>query len=53
MGETMTPIPKGVFKKYYHNPNARVAQNYYVIEDLVQTPCAMFSLDPDFMRRMK
>jgi hypothetical protein len=27
MGETMTRIPKGVFKKSSHNPNVRVAQN--------------------------
>jgi hypothetical protein len=25
MGETMTCIPKGAFKKSSHNPNARVA----------------------------
>jgi hypothetical protein len=45
MGETMTHIPKGVFKKDSHNPNARAAQNYYVVEDLAQTPCAMSSLE--------
>jgi hypothetical protein len=27
LGETMTHIPKGVFKKSSHNPNARVSQN--------------------------
>jgi hypothetical protein len=26
LGETMTHIPKGVFKKASHNPNARVSQ---------------------------
>jgi hypothetical protein len=45
LGETMNFIPKGVFKKASHNPNARVTQNYYVVEDLFQTPCAMFALE--------
>jgi hypothetical protein len=31
MGEIMTHIPKGAFKKSSHNPNARVAHNYFVI----------------------
>jgi hypothetical protein len=34
LGETMTCIPKGTFKKSSHNPNARAAQNYSVVEDL-------------------
>jgi hypothetical protein len=41
----MTRIPKGTFKKASHNPNARDAQNYYVVEDLSQTPCAMSALE--------
>jgi hypothetical protein len=41
----MTCIPKGTFKKSSHNPNARAAQNYSVVEDLSQTPCAMFALE--------
>jgi hypothetical protein len=45
LGETMTHIPKGAFKKASHNPNARVAQNYSVVEDLSQTPCAMSALE--------
>jgi hypothetical protein len=45
LGETMTLIPKGAFKKASHNPNARAAQNYSVVEDLSQTPCAMFALE--------
>jgi hypothetical protein len=32
LGETMTHIPKGTFKKDSHNPNARAAQNYYVVK---------------------
>jgi hypothetical protein len=45
LGETMTRIPKGAFKKSSHNPNARAAQNYSVVEDLSQTPCAMSALE--------
>jgi hypothetical protein len=45
LGETMTRIPKGAFKRASHNPNARAAQNYSVVEDLSQTPCAMSSLE--------
>jgi hypothetical protein len=45
LGETMTLIPKGTFKKDSHNPNARAAQNYSVVEDLSQTPCAMSALE--------
>jgi hypothetical protein len=45
LGEMMTHIPKGAFKKASHNPNAMVAQNYSVVEDLSQTPCAMFALE--------
>jgi hypothetical protein len=41
----MTRIPKGAFKKTSHNPNARAAQNYSVVEDFSQTPCAMSSLE--------
>jgi hypothetical protein len=45
MGKTMTRIPKGAFKKASHNPYARVVQNYYVVEDLSQTPCTMSALE--------
>jgi hypothetical protein len=45
LGETMTHIPKGAFKKSSHNPNARAAQNYSVVEYLSQTPCAMSTLE--------
>jgi hypothetical protein len=41
LGETMTRIPKGTFKKASHNPNARATQNYSMVEELSQTPCAM------------
>jgi hypothetical protein len=45
LGETMTHIPKGAFKKASHNPNARAAHNYSMVEDLSQTPCAMSTLE--------
>ena len=41
----MPKIPKGVFKKILHNPNARATTNYYVVEYLVQNPCAMSALE--------
>ena len=41
----MLKIPKGVFKNTLHNPNARAASNYSVVEDLAQTPCAMSALE--------
>jgi hypothetical protein len=45
LGEMMTRIPKGAFKKASHNPNARATQNYSMVEDLSQTPCAMSTLE--------
>ena len=32
--EPMPKIPKGVFKKTLHNPNARAVSNYFVVEYL-------------------
>ena len=43
--EVAPHIPKGVLKHSGHNPNARAAQNYSVVEDLGQTPCAMSALE--------
>ena len=43
--EPMPKIPKGVFKKTLHNPNARATTNYSVVEELAQTPCAMSRLE--------
>jgi hypothetical protein len=37
--------PKGVLPRSTHNPNARVAHNYSIVEDLTQTPCAMSALE--------
>jgi hypothetical protein len=45
MGETMTHIPKSAFKNSSHNPSTRVAHNYSIMEDLEQTPCAMYALE--------
>jgi hypothetical protein len=45
LGEEMTHIPKGTFKRASHNPNTRAAQNYSVVEDVSQTPCAMSALE--------
>jgi hypothetical protein len=45
LGENMTCIPKGVFKKASHEPNKRATQNYSIMEDLTQNPCAMFALE--------
>ena len=43
--EIMPKIPKGVFKKTLHNPNARAEANYSVVEDLAQTRCEMLALE--------
>ena len=43
--EPMPKIPKGVFKKTLHNPNARASSKYFVVEDLAETPCAMSNLE--------
>ena len=37
--------PKASIKRATHNPNARAAQNYSVVEDLAQAPCAMSILE--------
>ena len=43
--EAAPRIPKGVLKRSGHNPNARVAQNYYVVKDFLHTPCVMSTLE--------
>jgi hypothetical protein len=45
MGETMTHIPKGAFKKDSHNLNTRSAQNYSIMEALAQNPCRMSTFE--------
>jgi hypothetical protein len=37
--------PKRTIRKATINPSSRVAQNYNIIEDLAQAPCAMFVLE--------
>ena len=37
--------PKSTLRKTTHNPNARVAQHYSIVEDLAQAPCAMSTLE--------
>ena len=37
--------PKASIRRATHNPNARAAQNYNVVEDLAQAPCAMSVLE--------
>jgi hypothetical protein len=37
--------PKGTIRKLIFNPSACAAQNYNIVEDLVQAPCAMSMLE--------
>lgn len=41
----MPHIPKNILKKSTYNPNARDTQNYSIVEDLAQAPCAMSTLE--------
>lgn len=43
--KSIPQIPKGSAKRATINPNARAAQNYSIVEDLAQSPCAMFALE--------
>jgi hypothetical protein len=45
VGEIMTRIVKWAFKKDYNYLNTRASQNYSVLEDLAQNPCAMYALE--------
>lgn len=45
MSDSILRPPKALIKQATHNPNARAAQNYSVVEDLAQAPCAMFILE--------
>jgi hypothetical protein len=44
VGDTLSCIPKGVFKRSSHNPSSRATLNYSIFEYLAQTPCAMLAL---------
>jgi hypothetical protein len=37
--------PKSTIWKYTFNPNSRATQNYNIVEDLAQAPCAMSTLE--------
>jgi hypothetical protein len=37
--------PKSTIQKSTFNPNSRAAQNYNIVEDLAQAPCAMSALE--------
>ena len=43
--ESMPRMPKEYSKRSTINPNARAAQNYSIVEDLAQSPCAMSALE--------
>lgn len=43
--ETMPRMLKGTYNRALHNPNAIVSPNYYVVEDLTQTPWVMSTLE--------
>lgn len=43
--ESIPRIQKGFSKCATINPNARAAQNYSIVEDLAQSPCAMSALE--------
>ena len=43
--DPMPKIPKGSFKKSFHNPNARFYSKYFVVEYLAQTLCAISALE--------
>ena len=45
LDDPMMKIPKGVFKNTFHNRNVRVSLDYSVVEDLAQTPCALWALE--------
>jgi len=43
--DTILRPPKGTIHKVVFNPNARATQNYNIVEDLAQAPCAMSTLE--------
>ena len=45
VSDTILRPPKNTVRKTVFNPNARAAQNYNVVEDLAQAPCAMSTLE--------
>ena len=45
ISDTILRPPKNTIRKVVFNPNARVVQNYNIVEDLAQAPCAMSTLE--------
>jgi hypothetical protein len=43
--ESILHPPKSTIQKSTFNPNSLVAQNYNIVEDLAQAPCAMSALE--------
>jgi hypothetical protein len=43
--DSILPPPKSTIRKSIFNPNSRAAQNYNIVEDLAQAPCAMSTLE--------
>ncbi len=43
--ESIPQMLKGSTKCVTINPNARATQNYSIVEDLAQSPCAMSALE--------
>jgi hypothetical protein len=43
--ESILHPPKNTIQKSTFNPNSRAAQNYNIVEDLAQAPCAMSTLE--------
>ena len=41
----LRPPPKGIVQKSVFNPHARASQNYSNVEDLMEEPSAMLSLE--------
>ena len=45
ISDTILRPPKNTIRKVVFNPNARAAQNYNIVKDLAQAPCAMSTLE--------
>ena len=43
--DPMPKIPKGIFKKAFHNQKYRADSNYSMVEYLALTPSVMFALE--------
>ena len=43
--EPLPRIPKASSKRMMTNKNAKASHNYSIVEDLAQSPCAMFALE--------